>query len=603
MRVRVLLVLGRCGSIGAPADRSWRRSPTGEAWWTVTSRDLGGVDDVPHADEPVVLTGRGNGDPASSPPAHSLRQACTASAPDLRTDDRRRFPSWPSVLIMSNVARPAAVRRPDPGATPASRGPAVALPRPPGRWEVALHGFWQARAVPIDRARLGVAAAVGLLGGVALVGHRIGLGVSIVGLGILGTAVPGLVRRRALRDLLTLALAASLLVMVTVRAAEWVVALSLLGAAGAAAVALTSARRAAAVLLAPVLAVLGTLRAMVAVRGALGSLAGRRRESVLVALRSLAVTLVLVGVFGALFASADAVFAALMPRVDLGRVPGQVLVGLLVAGLAVGAAHLSLAPVPWPDASTVARRAVRPAEWLVPVLALDVVVSAFVLVQVGALLGGHRFVQRTAGLSYAAYAREGFGQLVVVTLLTLLVVAVAARRAPRATPGQDRAARAALAVLCVGTLAVVASAVRRMSLYVDAFGLTRLRITVLVAEVALGVVLLLVLAAGVSWRSAWLPAAVVQVSAVAVLGLALANPDALIVQHNTGIDGFVHGPAAVDLDYLRGLSADAVVAAASVDEPVRSAVLRGAGVPESDGWAGWNLGRALAAQVLAEEGQ
>lgn len=41
-------------------------------------------------------------------------------------------------------------------------------------------------------------------------------------------------------------------------------------------------------------------------------------------------------------------------------------------------------------------------------------VLAFVLVQVGALLGGHRHVPGTAGLTYAEYARRGFAQLVAV---------------------------------------------------------------------------------------------------------------------------------------------------------------------------------------------
>src|SRR5690606_36158784 len=99
-----------------------------------------------------------------------------------------------------------------------------------------------------------------------------------------------------------------------------------------------------------------------------------------------------------------------------------------------------------------------------------VMVLAFVLVQVGALVGGHGYVRRTAGLSYAEYARQGFGQLLAATALTLVVVAVAARRAPRETSGDRSAVRAALGVLCLGTLGVVASALRRMALYVDAFG-------------------------------------------------------------------------------------------------------------------------------------
>ena len=139
----------------------------------------------------------------------------------------------------------------------------------------------------------------------------------------------------------------------------------------------------------------------------------------------------------------------------------------------------------------------------------------------------------TAGLTYAQYAREGFAQLVVVTALTLVVVAVAARRAPRETARDRLMSRVALGVLCLGTLGVVASALRRMDLYVDAFGLTRLRVFVTVVEIALAAVFVLVLVAGIRWRGPWLPRAAVQVLAVAMLGLALVNPDAQIVRHNT----------------------------------------------------------------------
>ena len=140
---------------------------------------------------------------------------------------------------------------------PAPSGPATSLPRSParapGRREGAISGFWRDRAVPLGRTQLAAVAVVGLLGGAALVGNRAGLGVTLVGLGVLATAVPALVRRRAVADLTTLALAAALLVMVSVRAAEWVVVLCLLAAAGAAAAALTGARRPSAVLLAPLL--------------------------------------------------------------------------------------------------------------------------------------------------------------------------------------------------------------------------------------------------------------------------------------------------------------------------------------------------------------
>jgi hypothetical protein len=316
---------------------------------------------------------------------------------------------------------------------------------------------------------------------------------------------------------------------------------------------------------------------------------------VLVALRSAAITAVLLLVFGLLFASADRVFASYVPTLDLGLLPGQVVVGALVALAAATLAHLALATPGWSTIKFPAGRPARLAEWLLPVAALDAMVLSFVVVQVGALLGGSRHVLQTVGLTYAQYAREGFWQLLAATALTLVVLAVAARRAPRASERDRLLSQAALGTLCVGTLGVVASALRRMDLYVNAFGLTRMRLFVVVVEVVLGAVLVLVLIAGVRWRGGWLPRAVVQVVAVAMLGLAVVNPDAQIVRLNTT----AHLDAALDVSYLQGLSADAVPAIDRLDEPLRSCLLDRVTVDRSPGPAGWNFGRDRAAQVLA----
>src|SRR5690606_21188665 len=101
-------------------------------------------------------------------------------------------------------------------------------------------------------------------------------------------------------------------------------------------------------------------------------------------------------------------------------------------------------------------RPARRAEWLMPVLALDAMVLLFVLVQLGALVGGHAYVRQTAGLSYAEYARQGFGQLLAATALTLVVVGVAARWAPRESARDRLLVRVALGILCLATLGVVA---------------------------------------------------------------------------------------------------------------------------------------------------
>lgn len=131
-----------------------------------------------------------------------------------------------------------------------------------------------------------------------------------------------------------------------------------------------------------------------------------------------------------------------------------------------------------------------------------------------------------------------------------------------------------------------------MSLYVTAYGLTELRLLATAGEIVMGVILLLVMAAGVRWRGGWLPLAAVRVIAAGLLALAIANPDALMVRDNTQAQ-----EAPVDVWHLSGLSADAVPAVDALDEPLRSCLLA-AQQPAADGsiWS-WNLARERAARI------
>ena len=517
----------------------------------------------------------------------------SGATPSPSSPERPQFGPQPAFAGPPGPSGNIATTRPQPG-TAVSVG--TDATRPSGPFELALKEFWQGQQLPMSHRTLIACGAVGLAAAVLLVGHEPGLGAAIVALLVWAVAVPQLVRRRAIGDLVTAALSVALVGVVAVRDAEWVVALCFLAAIGTAAVAATSARSVPAVVLSVASGFAGTIRALPWVGRGLGTAVGSRKAQLMVALRTVATTLVLLLVFGLLFASADAVFASYLPEFDLGTLPARVVVGVLVALAAATLSYLALAPPGWSDLSIPRGRPARRAEWLLPILALDAMVLAFVIVQVGALLGGHRHVLETAGLTYAEYTREGFAQLVVATALTLVVVAVAARRAPRVTERDRLITRIALGVLCVGTLGVVASALRRMDLYVDAFGLTRLRMFVVVVELVLGVVLVLVLVAGIRWRGGWLPRVVVQVAAVAMLALAAVNPDAQIVRHNATADL----DAGIDVVYLEGLSADALPAMDALDEPLRSCLLVDSQAHEQPGFADWNLGRARAASTAAE---
>lgn len=430
---------------------------------------------------------------------------------------------------------------------------------------------------------------VGVVAAVLVVGHEPGLGLAVAAALVWAPAVPALVRRRAWSTLLTAALAIALAAIVAVRAAEWVVVLCLLASIATSAVAASAARTALGIGLAFPTMPLAVTRGLTWFwRGADASVRGRRSD-IGRWLRTGAVTAGVLLVFGSLLASADAVFATLVPRWDLGLLPAQVVIGVVWVLLAAAALSLAVRPPAWAGSTVQPPARSGRGEWFTPVLALAGLMLAFLLTQVVTAVGGDDYVTRTAGLTYAAYARQGFGQLVAVTALTLAVVAWFAVRAPRGGRHDGWTTRAALGAVCLGALGVVATAMVRLSLYVTAYGLTELRILAAAGEVVMGVLLLLVLVAGIRWRGSWLPLAAVRLTAAAVLGLALINPEALIVAYNTQAQ-----EVPVDVVHLEQLSADAVPAIASLEEPLRSCLLSRHEPQLGDSVWEWNLARSQA---------
>jgi hypothetical protein len=300
-------------------------------------------------------------------------------------------------------------------------------------------------------------------------------------------------------------------------------------------------------------------------------------------------------VFGVLFATGDAIVGHWLSLVlpDLGEgVLLRVFVAVAVAGTVLAAAYLALNP-PTVETSGVRRPAQHRFEWLAPVLLVDAVFVLFLAAQAAAFFGGDDYVRAATGLTYADYVHQGFGQLTFATALTLLVVWAASRKAGD-TPGERWWLRGSLGALCVLTLVVVASALHRMDLYQDAYGFTRLRLLVDVFEGWLGLVVLAVLVAGIRLRGWWLPRMALLSGTALLLGLAIANPDAWIAQHN--IERY-EATGKVDWFYLQGLSDDATPTLAELSGQDRRCALGGREV-HRDGWAGWNLSRARAFDVL-----
>jgi hypothetical protein len=448
------------------------------------------------------------------------------------------------------------------------------------------------RAMPL--VCLGLAALAGATAATVLPTAAPGLGLFTVGVLVAAAAVPALRHRIGEQELVYGALASLLLGVVLLRDADWLVALCLLGTVASASYALCHGRTILGTFLACMSLPLACLRALPWIARGFTAHAPKVRGSWGPALRAVAVTAALLLVFGALFASADAVFASLLPSVDLNDLPARAAIFIVFTGVALATAFLASAAPTWDVLAPGPARSVRPVEWIVPIGGLVALFATFIGVQVSVLFGGNDYVLRTAGLTHAEHARSGFGQLVAVTLLTLAVVAAASRWAPRETGGQRRMLRLLLGALCVLALAVVASALHRLHLYEEAFGFTRLRLFMNVFEGWLGLLVVLVLLAGVRLSASWLPAAIVASAAAGLLGLAAINPDGFVAERNVAR---FEATGKLDVSYLKGLSADAVPAVDRLPEPQRSCTLDGFRVKD-DGIAGWNAGRDRARDIL-----
>ena len=276
-----------------------------------------------------------------------------------------------------------------------------------------------------SRALVLAAAGVGVLAGLVLPNHSAGLALFLV---VVAAGITVAYAARHKRDPFTLTclvLAALCTLPVLLRDAPWIGVLCLLAGATALIAGVVRVHRVPEFVLAGLAWPLAGIRDLPWLGRSLRDLTGQARAPRVLVTALWSVLAVLV--FGLLFVSADAIVEswvdAVLPDISVDSVVLRVFIAVAIAGPTLAAAYLALNPPRTEDYGVLPRAAVAHRfEWLVPVLLVDAVFAVFVAAQLSVFFGGHGYVQRTTGLTYADYVHQGFGQLTVATLLTLLVV-------------------------------------------------------------------------------------------------------------------------------------------------------------------------------------
>ncbi len=266
-------------------------------------------------------------------------------------------------------------------------------------------------------------------------------------------------------------------------------------------------------------------------------------------------------VFTTLFSLADATMesflrnfwdnvARLEPLSHAGWTAALALAAAAVLVHCVRPVKLSETPPPetWPAGA-------RVVEATAALAVIDLLFLIFVVLQLHYLFGRDAAVQHTANLSYADYAKRGFFELLVVAGVTLAELLFLQLLVAGATARQKRAFHVAAGLQVLLTLLVLASAVHRLALYVEAYGLTVSRVYGLAGLLWVGI--LLTWLGYTSLRDqrdhffiggAW-------AAIVLLLALNVQSPDAVVARVNLAR---ADATGKIDENYLARLGAEAL---------------------------------------------
>jgi hypothetical protein len=190
--------------------------------------------------------------------------------------------------------------------------------------------------------------------------------------------------------------------------------------------------------------------------------------------------------------------------------------------------------------------------------------AAFVVVQFQYFFGGTTNIN-VEGYTYAEYARRGFGELVIVAFFALLMLLTLSGITKRETETQRRIFSGLGVALVALLLVMLVSAFKRLGLYEEVYGFSRLRTYTHVFLIWIGLLLIVTIVLEISRKERMFTFAMLVASFGFAISLPILNVDAFIVNQN--IQREVHAEANdstnLDAEYFLNLSDDAVPALVS----------------------------------------
>lgn len=294
-------------------------------------------------------------------------------------------------------------------------------------------------------------------------------------------------------------------------------------------------------------------------------------------LRGVVITIPVLVVFALLLSSADPTFALWRNAIEdiltsWDFLPRTIFFVMFLV-LALGAlSHAAFATDTTPAVTSQPHQWLGSAERLILISSVAALLWLFLAIQVSYLFGNLPEVPGS-GITFAEYARRGFGELTIVALATALLIVLTERYGVR--DRRDRTTRAVTFALIAAVLLLLGSAFNRVLLYEEAYGFTTARLYAKAAMILIATALVAMsVEVAVTFDSGRLFRRVAAAAIVVLTVIVYWNHEAWIARRN--IERFAT-TGKLDASYLvRDLSPDAIPAIVallpSLPEPARSEV-------------------------------